>query len=79
MQKMTDTLETKNYYWGSKIYRHTWKSNYYYHLEIPLSSCLYCNIYKYNGENVNWKTENMDDYLKNKQDEIIMCECSNNK
>ncbi len=74
MQEMTDTLETKDYYWGSKIYRHEWKTNYYYHIEIPLSSCAYCNVYKENGESVDWGIEDIEDYWKNKKNEKIMWE-----
>ncbi len=74
MQNMTDTLETNDYYWGSKIHRHEWKTNYYYHLEIPLSSCAYCNVYEENGKSVDWEIENVEDYWENKKNEKIMWE-----
>ncbi len=74
MQEMTDTLETNDYYWGSKIYRHDWNSKYYYHLEIPISSCAYCNIYDKNGESIDWKIEDMEAYLKDRKNKIIMWE-----
>jgi len=72
VQKMTDTLETNDFYWGSKIYRHEWKSDYYYHLNIPVSSCAYCNIYNKNGESVDWQKEDMEDYLENRKNEQIV-------
>ncbi|MEA3452683.1 MAG: hypothetical protein U9Q83_12390 [Bacteroidota bacterium] len=74
MQEMTDTLETKDYYWGSKIYRHDWKSKYYYHLEIHISSCAYCNVYNGKGESIDWRTEDIEIYLKDRKNEIIMWE-----
>jgi hypothetical protein len=72
LKAMTDTIRTKDYYWGSTIYRHDWKSKYYYHLMIPISSCAYCNVYDENGEKVNWSTENSQDYMQNRKNEIIV-------
>jgi thioredoxin-related protein len=69
---MVDTIKTQDSYWGSIIYRHDWKSKYYYHLMIPLSSCAYCNVYDENGEKVNWSTENSQDYMQNRKNEVII-------
>lgn len=74
LQEMIISLETNDFYWGSKIYRHDWKSEYYYHLTIPLSSCAYCNVYKENGQEVNWALENLEVYLAERDNEVIIWE-----
>ena len=72
INKMTDSLETNDFYWGSKIYEHEWKSELYYHLEIPLSSCGFCCIYDENGISIDWQIEDMDDYLENRKRERVV-------
>ena len=74
LHDMTDSLEANDSYWGSRIYRHDWKSEYYYHLFIPLSSCAYCNVYKENGQDVNWKLENIEEYVAERDNEVIVWE-----
>ena len=74
LQGMIDTIETNDCYWGSKIYRHEWKFEHYYHLEIPLSSCAFCNVYKKDGKSVDWQIENIEDYWKNRKNEQIIWE-----
>lgn len=79
INEMTDTLETNDFYWGSKIYEYEWKSSLYYYLEIPLSSCEFCTIYDKNGNTVDWKVENMNDYIKNRKKERIVWRWKNSK
>jgi hypothetical protein len=74
INSMADTLKTKDFYWGSIIYRHEWKSKYYYDLWIPLSSCAYCNVYNEKGEKVNWDNENSQDYMQNRKNDLILWE-----
>jgi len=54
------------------IYRHTWKSQFYYHFFGYYSSCMYCRVYNYEGKIVSWKNEDFNDYLLNKKNETII-------
>lgn len=65
-------IENDKYYVCTNIYRHEWKSTYYYYVEIPLSSCAYCEVYKQNGEKVNWGVESFNDYIHNRKNEELI-------
>jgi hypothetical protein len=67
---LIDEIGNESSYVGSIIYQHTYKSNYYFHLEIPVSSCMYCRIYDCDGNLVEWSS--VQDYLDNRTNEIII-------
>jgi hypothetical protein len=58
-------------FWGSMVYRHTWRNHYYYHFFIPISSCAYCEVYDYTGNKVDWHNNDLMDYSNNRKNEII--------
>lgn len=72
LQSKIAEIEDNIYYDGTLIIRHEWKSKYYYHINTPLSSCLYCEVYNHDGEKVDWKVESRDDYLKNRKNRVVI-------
>jgi hypothetical protein len=51
--------------WGMKIDVYLWKEEYYYHFYAVYASCLFCNLYNYQGEQYySWKEGEMDDFFE---------------
>jgi hypothetical protein len=65
-------MEDNKYYAGASVVRHEWKSTYYYHINIPLSSCLYCDVYNQNGDRVDWEVESREDYINNRKNQTVI-------
>ena len=65
-------IENDQYYISTIIYRHLWRDNYYYHIEIPASSCAYCEVFNHLGIKVDWHLESFEDYINNRQNGIII-------
>lgn len=62
-------------YYGVKVFRFEWKSKYFYHIMIPISSCAYCELYDENGNKVNFTSDQMfQDFLINKKNEVLVWE-----
>ncbi len=73
LNELIADIQNEVYYAGSVIYRHEWKSEFYYHLEIPVSSCAYCDVYNQNGVKIVWSDEhNFEDYLQNRKNEKVI-------
>jgi glutamine cyclotransferase len=52
-------------YMGTTIYAYEWKNEYYYHIQIPVSSCGYCEFYKYNGKKYAFTSDTFTDFMNN--------------
>jgi hypothetical protein len=65
-------MEDNKYYAGATIVRHQWKSKVYYYINIPLSSCMYCEVYDADGYKVDWEKEDVWDYVANRTNEAII-------
>ena len=52
---------------GTTVYAYKWNGGYYYHLSIPISSCMYCDFYEYNGAKYQWSQDDMEDFLKSEK------------
>lgn len=63
-QKITE-LESGPSYGGIKIDVFIWKDEYYYHILNPISSCLFCEFYTYQGEKIVWQVGMQNDFFKN--------------
>jgi hypothetical protein len=72
-------VEANSYYAGTKLYRHEWKNNYYYHLFIPGYSCMFCKVYDDKGIKIQWENESIEDYLKNRKNEKIIWQQAENE
>jgi hypothetical protein len=58
-------MDTVDYYFGTKIYLYEWHRAYYYWISIPISSCMMCEFYNYQGVKQVWTQNNIDDFQKN--------------
>jgi hypothetical protein len=58
-------METADYYAGTTIYAYEWNNEYYYLISIPLSSCIMCDFYNYQGVKFEWTQDKIDDFPKN--------------
>lgn len=45
-----DSISSNPEYFGTKVYRYEWKGYLVYHIEIPISSCAYCELYDQKGK-----------------------------
>ncbi len=50
---------------GYKINVYTWKEGYYYHIENMISSCMFCELYNYEGVEIRLSESEMNDFLAN--------------
>jgi hypothetical protein len=58
-------METADYYVGTTVYAYEWNNEYFYLISIPLSSCIMCDFYNYQGVKQVWTQNNIDDFQKN--------------
>jgi hypothetical protein len=58
-------METGVYYTGTIVYAYKWNKEYFYLISIPLSSCMMCEFYSYNGAKFVWTKDNSADYQQN--------------
>jgi hypothetical protein len=65
-------MEDEPFYALALVVRHEWKSGYYYYVNIPLSSCMYCDVYDAEGNKINWDIESLDDYLRHRTNETLI-------
>jgi len=74
LTQLISKIENDNYYFGAVIYRHQWHSKFYYHLMVPLDSCIYCRVYDANGNIIEWSDESFQDYIDNRRNEVVIWE-----
>ena len=68
-----DTMSQKDLYVGATVYRHVWYREVVYFIEIPLSSCAYCDLYDHEGNKITLKSDaELQDYLHNRTSEVIV-------
>lgn len=72
LSEQIQQMRGEPYYMGTVIYRHTWSGEYYYHFNIPVSSCAYCDVYDSNGFRIEWTDDLLTEYLKHRTDESIV-------
>ena len=60
-------------YGGTVVYRYKWHNEYIYYIDIPISSCMYCEIYNQNGDKIQFTSDSqIQDFINNKTDEVII-------
>jgi hypothetical protein len=70
-----DSVTTANpkYYSGTKVFRYEWNEQYIYHFSIPLSSCVYCEVYDQNGRKIQFTDNAMkSDFEQNKINKVLL-------
>jgi len=68
-----DSISTSdnNYYFGTEVYRYKWNDNFLFEFHIPLSSCMLCELYYYNGSKTNFPNDKtVQKYLNNRTDKV---------
>jgi len=75
LQDKIDSMSINQYYVGTVVYRYKWNNEYVYHIEIPISSCAYCEVYNYNGTKIQFENDTQfQDFLNNKTDQVLIWE-----
>ncbi len=70
-----DSMASNRYYTGTRVYRYTWNGQYVYYISIPVSSCAYCEVYKYNGAKVKFASDaEFMDFINRKADPVLIWE-----
>ena len=74
LKEKIDSMSVNQLYYGSKVYRYTWDRKYVYHIMIPISSCMYCEVYDYYGNKIEFTENEFSDFLNNKTGETFIWE-----
>lgn len=70
-----DSMSANQDYSGTQIFRYKWKGEFAYHIEIPLSSCIYCELYTHEGTKIKFVNETeFQDFLTHKTDKVLVWE-----
>jgi hypothetical protein len=68
-----EAMAVDPYYAGTVVYRHEWKGMFVYHVDIPLSSCAYCEVYDQAGNRIQFASDGaLQDYLTNRRNELVV-------
>jgi hypothetical protein len=60
---------------GTRVYRYNWHWQFVYHISIPLSSCVFCEIYDQLGNKIQFANDAMlQDFLSTRTDQILVWE-----
>ena len=60
---------------GVRVYRYEWRGEFVYHIENPISSCAYCELYDQTGAKMQFPdNETFEDFLTNKKNRILIWE-----
>ena len=69
------STDTTRFYVRSKVYRYNWNWQFVYHISIPLSSCMYCEIYDQFGNRIKFVNDAMlQNFLSTRTDEVLVWE-----
>ncbi len=75
LKEKIDSISVIQFYHGAKVYRYIWNRNYVYHIMIPISSCMYCEVYDYYGNKIEFTDDKMfSDFLNNKTGKVLVWE-----
>ena len=67
--------DTTHFYAMTKVYRYQWNAVFIYHISIPLSSCMYCELYDQNGNRMQISNDVMlQHFLGTRTGEILIWE-----
>ena len=58
-------MDTAFYYGGTAVSGYEWNDEYYYLISIPISSCIMCEFYDYQGTKFEWTPDKINDFQKN--------------
>jgi hypothetical protein len=70
-----DSMSANHDYSGTKVFRYKWRGDFVYHIEIPVSSCIYCELYTPEGVKIKFADNNeLQDFMNNKTDMVLIWE-----
>lgn len=73
MELLDEVEKNPQCYFGSVIYRYEYNSDYYFLLEIPISSCSDCRTYDCYGNLIEWSSQiDFQNYFNNRTDKTII-------
>ena len=73
LQDKIDSMSINQYYVGTVVYRYKWNNEYVYHIEIPISSCAYCEAFNQSGIKIQFTSDTQfQDFLNNKTDQVLI-------
>jgi hypothetical protein len=58
-------MDTAYNYAGASVYLYKWNEEYYYHILNPISSCMFCEVYNYDGVKIVWTDQTFNDFINN--------------
>ena len=65
--------DTTRLYAQTKVYRYNWHSAFVYYISIPLSSCMYCDVYDQEGNRIQFTGDAMlQDFLNTRSNEVLI-------
>ena len=65
--------DTTKFYTKTTVYRYSWHSDYVYQISVPLSSCMYCELYDQTGQKIKITSDAMlQDFLNSRTNEVIV-------
>lgn len=67
-------IQKNSTYVGTKLYRYTWAGNYYYEFDIPISSCLACQVFDAEGNRYVFNQDDLVRYLSERGARVLMWE-----
>jgi hypothetical protein len=76
LKSKIDTISNStNFYFGTKVYRYTYERSYIYYIMVPLSSCVYCELYNQNGDKIHFRNDDeFEDFINKRRNEVLIWE-----
>jgi hypothetical protein len=72
VEELISEMEDDPYYQSSILSRYTWNEHFFYEIFNPISSCVYCEVFDYKGNRLNWEEYNLEDYLEHRTNQVII-------
>ena len=70
-----DSISTQSYYTGTVVNRYKWNDSYLFEFNIPLSSCMLCELYYIDGTKTNFPDDNtLQEYINNRTEKVFVWE-----
>lgn len=67
-----ETMATNPTMAGSVVYRYSWSGDWVYHIEIPIHSCAFCELYTREGERIDNAEFDLAGFLENRTEEVVV-------
>ncbi|MEN8117771.1 MAG: hypothetical protein ABFS16_12370 [Bacteroidota bacterium] len=75
LQPRIEELESSEHCNICEVQRSTYLEEHYFHVYCGHWSCMYCEVYHYDGRLVDWEETSLTDFLENRTNLKIIWEC----